>query len=152
MAAPKIPPPCWNLFDAEPVRFEPGDVVIRFRAQRQHENPYGHIQGGLLAAMIDNCIGPAVYLIAPERRSTTIEMKVSYLAPARPGDEIIGRAEVIKHGRSAAFIEVSLERADGTLLARASATNVFLEQVEVSQTTREFFAAHGLPPDGSSPR
>ncbi len=142
MPKPQIPPPCWDLFHAEPVRFEPGAVEIRFRGAEEHQNPYGLIQGGLLAAMIDNCIGPAVYLVAPDRQSTTIEMKVTYLAPARPGDLLVGKAEVIKHGRTAAFVEVSLEKDDGTLVARASATNVFLGEVEVPDSLHRLLDEH----------
>jgi uncharacterized protein (TIGR00369 family) len=106
---------------------DPGHAIIEFRAVEAHENPYGQIQGGLLAAMIDNCVGPAVYLLAPDRQSTTIEMKVNYLAPAHAGDQLRGEATVVKHGRTTAYVEISLTRADGTLLVRASATNVFLE-------------------------
>ena len=144
MPTPKIPPPCWDLFEAHPVRFEPGDVVIHFHGGPQHENPYGQVQGGLLAAMIDNCIGPAVYLVAPERQSTTIEMKVTYLAPALPGELLVGTAKVLKHGRTAAFVEVSLEKEDGTLVAKASATNVFLGEVPVPKAMEEFKQDHGV--------
>ncbi len=143
---PKIPPPCWDLFEAIPRKMEPGDVEIQFVGSARHENPYGQIQGGLLAAMIDNCIGPAVYLVAPDRQSTTIEMKVTYLAPALPGETLIGRAEVLKHGRTAAFVEVALRKddAEGTLVAKASATNVFLGTVPVPKGMDEFKEQHGL--------
>ena len=143
MPSPKIPPPCWTLFDAEPITFDAGHVVIRFRGRDEHENPYGLIQGGLLAAMIDNCIGPAVYLISPDRQSTTIEMKVTYLEPARAGELLLGDARVIKHGRTAAFVEVSLTKEDGSLVARASATNVFLGRVDVPQSAHALMDAHG---------
>lgn len=149
MPSPKLPPPCWSLFDAEAVTFEPGHAVIRFRAQEAHENPYGLVQGGLLAAMIDNCIGPAVFLVAPDRQSTTIEMKVTYLAPARAGELLVGEARVIKHGRTAAFVEVSLTREDSTLVARASATNVFLGAVEVPDDLPALFEDHGLRGSGT---
>lgn len=147
MPSPKIPPPCWSLFDAEPLVFEPGHVEIRFRGREEHENPYGLIQGGLLAAMIDNCIGPAVYLVAPDRQSTTIEMKVTYLASARPGEVLLGQARVLKHGRTAAFVEVSLTKEDGTLVARASATNVFLGQMDVPDGLDDLMGVHRGPSD-----
>jgi uncharacterized protein (TIGR00369 family) len=133
MSAPKVPPPCWNLFDARAKIMEPGHSLIEFRTEPAHENPYGHVQGGLLAAMIDNCIGPAVFLLVPDRQMTTIEMKLNYLAPAHPGDVLQGEARVIKHGRTTAYVEISLTRNDGTLVARASATNVFLGPSELPE-------------------
>lgn len=131
MPAPKVPPPCWNLFDARAIIMEPGHSLIEFRTEPAHENPFGFVQGGLLAAMIDNCIGPAVFLLVPNRQMSTIEMKLNYLAPARPGEVLRGEAHVIKHGRTTAFVEISLTREDGTLVAKASATNVFLGPSEV---------------------
>lgn len=141
MSVPKVPPPCWNLFDARAIIMEPGHALIEFRTEPAHENPYGNVQGGLLAAMIDNCIGPAVFLLVPDRQMSTIEMKLNYLSPARPGELLRGEAHVIKHGRTTAFVEISLTRADGTLVAKASATNVFLGPSEVPE---DFDAAMDL--------
>ncbi len=112
---------------------EPGHALIEFRTEPAHENPFGHVQGGLLAAMIDNCIGPAVFLLVPDRQMTTIEMKVNYLSPAHPGDLLRGEAHVIKHGRTTAYVEIALTREDGTLVAKASATNIFLGPSEVPE-------------------
>jgi uncharacterized protein (TIGR00369 family) len=133
MSPPKVPPPCWNLFDARAIIMEPGHAVIEFRTEPAHENPFGYVQGGLLAAMIDNCIGPAVFLLVPDRQMSTIEMKLNYLAPARPGDLLRGEAQVVKHGRTTAYVEISLTAEDGTLVAKASATNVFLGPSEVPE-------------------
>lgn len=142
MPAPKVPPPCWNLFDARALLMEPGHSIIEFRTEPAHENPFGNVQGGLLAAMIDNCIGPAVFLLVPDRAMSTIEMKLNYLAPAKPGDLLRGEAHVIKHGRTTAFVEIALTREDGTLVAKASATNVFLGQTEVPENLDEAMAGH----------
>jgi len=44
------------------------------------------------------------------------------------GEAIIGTAEVIKHGRTQAYIEAKMEReSDGALLIRATATNIMLD-------------------------
>ena len=102
-------------------------MVCRFAPTPEMENPYGVIQGGLLAAMIDNMVGPAVFSVAPDRRSTTIYLSVSFLSPARPGEILRGVAEVVKAGRSQVYVEARLEReADGALLVRATATNLLL--------------------------
>lgn len=131
---PKLPPPCFALFDSELLETGTGRVVLRFSAKPEHENPYGAVQGGLLAAMLDNCIGPAVFTIAPTRQSSTVEMTINYLAAVKAGETLRGEATVLHHGRTTAYVEASLHRSDGTLVARASATNVFLGEVEATAT------------------
>jgi len=124
---PKIPPPSFAFLRTELVEITEGRVVCRFAPTSEMENPYGVIQGGLLAAMIDNMVGPAVYSVAPDRRSTTIYLSVSFLSPARSGEILRGVAEVVKAGRSQVYVEARLEReADGALLVRATATNLLL--------------------------
>lgn len=142
MSAPKVPPPCWSLFDAKAIVMEPGHTIIEFRTEPAHENPFGKVQGGLLAAMIDNCIGPAVFLLVPDRQMSTIEMKLNYLTPATPGELLRGEARVIKHGRTTAFVEITLTRPDGALVAKASATNVFLGPSDVPEDLDEAMAKH----------
>jgi uncharacterized protein (TIGR00369 family) len=127
VTAPVLPPPCWDLFDATLETVRDGLAVVRFVGKAEHANPYGNVQGGLLAAMIDNCLGPAVLSVAPDRPSTTVEMTVNFLSPMRPGDVVLGEATVLRHGRTTAYVETTLRRPDGTLVARSSATNVFLD-------------------------
>ena len=52
---------------------------------------------------------------------STIDMTVSFLAPARPG-RLVGEGVVIQLGRSIGFVEGKLSDADGALIARASAS------------------------------
>ena len=55
-------------------------------------NPAGFVQGGILSAMLDDTMGPAVFVMTEGRLYTaTITMTVNFLAPAKPGP-IIGEA------------------------------------------------------------
>lgn len=123
----KLPPPCYDFLHSELVSAENGEAVVRFTPIEDMENPYGSIQGGILAGMIDNVLGPAVVSTAPERPSATIQMSINYLKPVKAGEVLVGRAHVVKAGRSQVYMEASLEKeVDGTLVARATATNVYL--------------------------
>ncbi len=128
---PKIPPPCFDFLRAELLSAENGVARVRFSPSEAMENPYGLIQGGILAGMLDNIIGPAVVSAVPQRQTTTVQMSVNYHAPARPGETLLGRAEVVRYGRTQAYIESRLEReSDGALLVSATAVNLFLNEVE----------------------
>ena len=95
---------------------------VRYAARKSFCNPMGHIQGGLLAAMLDDAMGPALFTLLEEGQSApTLEIKVSFLRPARPGT-LFGEGRVVQRGRSVAFLEGTLADEDGTPVASATAT------------------------------
>lgn len=116
------PPPSsrllgWRLLDARP---KEGWIRIGFDGKQDFCNPAGFVQGGMLAAMLDDTMGPAVFAMTEGRLYTaTIAMTVNYLAPARPGP-ITGEAKVTQLGKTVAFVEGRLTAEDGTLLATAT--------------------------------
>src|SRR6185436_2628588 len=81
-------PPCaqmlgWTLLKHDA---EKGWVQLAFEARREFLNPAGFVQGGMLTAMLDDTMGPALLLKTDVRfYSTSIDMSVSFLAPARAG-------------------------------------------------------------------
>jgi len=118
-------PPCAELLGWEVVEARPADgwIRIRFEGRPEFVNPAGYIQGGFLAAMLDDTMGPAMFVYSEGRLFTpTIEMHVSFLAPARPGP-IYGEGQVLQAGKSIAFLEGKLTDLSGTVLARATATS-----------------------------
>ncbi|HXQ11142.1 MAG TPA: PaaI family thioesterase [Caulobacteraceae bacterium] len=117
-------PPCarllgWTLLDHDAER---GWAKLSFEGRPEFANPAGLIQGGLLAAMLDDAMGPAVLLMTEGRLySSTIDMHVSFLAPARPG-RLIAEAQVLQLGKTVAFTEAKLMDERGTTLALARAS------------------------------
>jgi uncharacterized protein (TIGR00369 family) len=126
-------PPCarllgWRLLEARP---EEGWIKLGFEGKADFCNPAGFIQGGLLSAMLDDTMGPAVLVMSEGRLyTTTISMTVNFLAPAKPG-LIIAEAKVTQLGKTIAFVAGKLTAEDGTLLATASATERLLEAARV---------------------
>jgi len=107
----------WHLLDARPAE---GWLKVGFVGRDEFLNPAGFVQGGLLSAMLDDTMGPAV-LIMTEGRSytTTVSLTVNFLASARPGP-ITAEAQVTQLGKTIAFVEGKLTAEDGTLLATAT--------------------------------
>ena len=81
-------PPCskllgWHVLDARP---RDGWVRIGFDARPEFCNPAGFVQGGILSSMLDDTMGPAVFVMTEGRSyTTTVSLTVNFLAPARPG-------------------------------------------------------------------
>ncbi len=114
----------WHLLDARP---KAGWIRIGFDGKHDFCNPAGFIQGGILSAMLDDTMGPAVFVMTEGRLYTaTITMTVNFLSPAKPGP-IIGEADVTQLGKTIAFVEGRLMAVDGTLLATATSTARLVE-------------------------
>ena len=114
----------WHLLDARP---EQGWIRIGFDGKAEFCNPAGFIQGGILSAMLDDAMGPAVFVMTDGKLYTaTITMTVNFLAPAKVGP-IVGEAKVTQLGKTIAFVEGSLMTEDGNLLATATTSARLVE-------------------------
>lgn len=117
-------PPCaellgWHVVDARP---DEGWIKIGFMGRPEFVNPAGSIQGGFLAAMLDDTMGPAVFAATEGALYTaTIDMNVSYLKPAKVGP-LFGEGQVVQLGKTVAFIEARLTDGDGAIVARATSS------------------------------
>ncbi len=122
-------PPCakllgWRLLDARPWD---GRLKVGFNGRAEFCNPAGFIQGGILSAMLDDAMGPAVFVTSEGGfYTTTISLTVNFIAPAKPGPLIVD-AQVIQIGKTIAFMEGKLIANDGTVLATASTTARLIE-------------------------
>ena len=114
----------WHLIDARP---KEGWIKVGFDGKAEFCNPAGFVQGGLLSAMLDDTMGPAVMIMTEGKLyTTTISLTVNFLAPARPGP-ITAEAKVTQLGKTIAFVEGKLTAEDGTLLATASVSARLIE-------------------------
>jgi uncharacterized protein (TIGR00369 family) len=117
-------PPCaqllgWTLLEHDPAK---GWVKLAFEAKREFLNPAGFVQGGMLSAMLDDTMGPALLLMTGGRfYTTTIDMNVSFLAPAKPG-RLFGEGRVVQMGKTIAFLEAQLTDANGVVVAKATSS------------------------------
>lgn len=125
MLAGRIPPPPaaellgWQLISVDP---EQGTIEVGFTASDRFVNPVGVIQGGLLAAMLDDTLGPAlVATLPPGQFAPTLDLHVQFLRPARPG-RLVGRGRVVQRGREVCFLAGKLAGPDDRLVAVATAT------------------------------
>lgn len=105
---------------------EAGIVEMAFHAGDNLCNKWGGIQGGNVAAMLDDAMAFAIGLnLDWGQISPTLELKVSMMAPARPG-RLYAVGRVMRRGRSVGFVEGALYDEDGTLLATGSSTANFV--------------------------
>jgi uncharacterized protein (TIGR00369 family) len=114
----------WHLLDARP---EDGWIRIGFDGKPEFCNPAGFVQGGILSAMLDDTMGPAVFVMTEGKLYTaTITMTLNFLAPAKVGP-IVGEAQVTQLGKTIAFVEAKLTAADGAVLATSTSSARLVE-------------------------
>lgn len=117
-------PPCaetlgWELLAEHP---EEGRIEIAFNPNETMLNPRGAVQGGFVAAMLDDTMGPALVTMSGDTEApVSLDMNVTFLRPVCPG-RVIGKGRVVSRTRSTAFLEAELFDEGGNLLARATST------------------------------
>jgi uncharacterized protein (TIGR00369 family) len=119
-------PPAAELLGWELVSEDPGagTIEIAFHPDGRMLNPQGSVQGGFVAAMLDDTMGPAlVSMSGGTTMPRSIDLNVSFIRPVAPG-RVVGRGRVVKAGRSVVFLEGELFDEDGNLLARATSSAV----------------------------
>ena len=111
----------WRLIDLDR---EAKTIRVGFTVDERFLNPAGTVQGGFIAAMLDDTQGPCLFgtsdgtLYAP-----TIALNVTFVRPAHAG-EFVGVGRVLNIGRTIALTEAELLAATtGELVAKGSFTN-----------------------------
>ncbi|HEX8640183.1 MAG TPA: PaaI family thioesterase [Allosphingosinicella sp.] len=111
----------WELVAESP---EEGTIEIAFHPDGRMLNPQGTVQGGFVAAMLDDTMGPAlVSMSGGTEMPRSIDLNVSFIRPVHPG-RVVGRGRVVRRGRSVVFLEGELFDGDGRLLARATSSAI----------------------------
>jgi uncharacterized protein (TIGR00369 family) len=118
------PPPAAELLGFKLIEIDPdeGTIEVAFTATEQFLNPAGTVQGGFLAAMLDDTLGPAlVATLGDGEWAPTTDLHVQFMKPAKPG-ELRGSGRIVRRGKDVAFLAGELRNSEGDLVATATAT------------------------------
>lgn len=96
----------------------------------------GVAQGGFVSGWIDAAMAHASMSLTPDMTPMSLELKVSFFAPARPG-KVIAEGWIERAGRSTCFAEGRLLNAAGDVLAKASSTIRLIPTAAVVATTKK---------------
>ena len=101
---------------------EIGMLKNRFPVLVEQLNPYGNMQGGIIAAAMDNTIGPLSMLVSPP--NFTRYMKVKFGKMVSPDLDYIYVTALFKNqNKRQLFFEATVEDEDGNKLASAESTH-----------------------------
>lgn len=117
-------PPCSETVGMALTAVDQERMTIRleFEAVPAFANPTGAIQGGFIAAMLDEAMSTCAIIASNiTMNAPTLEMKVSFLRPLFAGKATC-EARALKWGKSTCFMEAELYDPAGQMVAKASAT------------------------------
>ena len=116
-------------------------AVLEYLAKPEQCHSGGVVQGGFVTGWIDAAMAHAAIAICGEDLvPMTLELKVSFFAPARPGT-IFAEGWAIKHGRRTAFYEGALKDGEGNLLAKATSTMTLVDRAKVEAASKAAIGA-----------
>ena len=104
-----------------------GSSVVVMPIKPGHLQQAGRVQGGIVVALADYAMYRAIkHLLKPGEATTTIEIKVNFLAAADKG-ELTATAKIISPGRRLMVGEMEVKDQDGKLIAQGLGTYMVLQ-------------------------
>ena len=105
-------------------KFEGGQSELHYVPQPEHLNSFAVTHGGAVMTLLDVVMATAARSVEPQLGVVTIEMKTSFMRPAKvpAGVALVARGLLQHRTRSMAFTEGRVYDAEGQLCAVATGT------------------------------
>lgn len=114
-----------NLIGHRPVAVEVGRAVVELLPDERHVTgrDQASVFGAYLAAIADVAMGLAYNSTLEDGQTgPTLELKINFLRPARPGVALRAEGRVLKSGGSTGYVTCEITDARGQLIAHATCT------------------------------
>jgi uncharacterized protein (TIGR00369 family) len=102
----------------------PGKVSYAIGISAQHLATPLSAHGGVIATLMDGALGIAALsaVCLDGKIVSTLEMGLKFLAPAKPGDQLIAHGELISKGNRILVAEAKVYNQEGKLISTGSGT------------------------------
>lgn len=108
-------------------RFEGGESELQYLPAEDHLNSFGVTHGGAVMTLMDVTMAVAARSVAQEMGVVTIEMKTSFMQPAR--GRLTGRGRLMHRTATMAFTEATIYDAEGRACAHATGTFKYVKRL-----------------------
>jgi len=96
---------------------------LPWRADLVGDPEHGILHGGAITTLLDSTCGYAIFAISEKLADiATLDLRIDYLKPAKPNQDVLARAEVYRTTRSIAFLRAQAYQTEGDPIANAVAT------------------------------
>ncbi|MDG1146933.1 MAG: PaaI family thioesterase [Crocinitomicaceae bacterium] len=102
----------------------PGEIVYMMSVTKSHLATPMAAHGGSISALMDAAMGVCALsqVISDNRVVSTIELKISFIAPGFLGDKLTASTSIVKAGKRLLFVEGEIVNQEGKLIASATGT------------------------------
>ena len=99
-------------------------IEYKMKIKKEHLATPTVAHGGLIAGFMDAVLGVAALnaVAAEHKLVATLEFKITYFAPAKENDDLIGIGTVLKKGKRIVFAEAEIKNQHQELIAKGSGT------------------------------
>lgn len=107
--------------------FDGGQSQIAYEPSSEHLNSFGVTHGGAVMTLLDVTMAVAARSVDKDMGVVTIEMKTSFMQPAR--GKLTGRGRLMHRTATMAFMEGTVFDADGKACAHATGTFKYVKRL-----------------------
>lgn len=113
------PSPLGRWLNPVLLKVEAGALEMSFTVRKEMLNPAQVLHGGITASMADEAMGVTMFSMGYPNFRFTLNLNIDYFAPARVGDKVLVKTQIIKDGKQVTNMQCELFHADGKRIARA---------------------------------
>lgn len=102
----------------------PGEIIYSMPITEQHLATPIAAHGGSISALMDATMGVCALseVMGQNKVVSTVELKISFIAPALLGDTMYATAKIVRSGHRILFVEGEMRNQKGELIAVSSGT------------------------------
>lgn len=114
-------------------RFGNGESELHYTAKPEHLNSFFVTHGGACMALLDVAMATAARSVQPEMGAVTIEMKTSFMQPAR--GPLVAKGRLMHRTSTMAFTEATVYDDQGRACSHATGTFKYVKRLPVDSKT-----------------
>jgi uncharacterized protein (TIGR00369 family) len=111
----------------ELTRFEGGLSELTYEPRPEHLNSFSVTHGGALMTLLDVTMARAALSVQKEMGAVTIEMKTSFMQPAR--GKLTGKGQLMHRTATMAFTQATVFDEEGRACAHATGTFKYVKRL-----------------------
>jgi uncharacterized protein (TIGR00369 family) len=111
-------------------KFENGHSELHFKPRAEHLNSFDITHGGAVMTLLDVVMATAARSVGPDMGVVTIEMKTSFMRPAKisEGENLVAKGLLLLRTKTMIFTEGKVYDAAGQLCAHATGTFKYVKR------------------------
>jgi uncharacterized protein (TIGR00369 family) len=107
--------------------FEDGQSEIHFDPKPEHQNSFNVVHGGACMTLLDVAMAVAARSVDKEMGVVTIEMKTTFMQPAR--GKLSGKGRLMHRTATMAFTDATIYDSEGKPCAHATGTFKYVKRL-----------------------